>query len=101
MVSFREAQLSPEAVQAIASELESAAPDGIVALDCRRLESVTPQGLSALLALGDRHASRLALAGLSRSLARTAVQARLAQHFVVYASCEAFLAASSRAVGQP
>ncbi len=72
-------------------------------IDCSRLVTLTPAGLTALLELGRStgEAARLALAGLSRPLTLAAVQAGLAAHFAIYANAAAFAHASRRAENSP
>lgn len=84
-------ELSDREVQRVATELATLRTP--VVLDCHALANVTAAGVAALLELGRRRPEGLVLAGLSRALTRTAVQARLARFFAIYVSSDAACAA--------
>jgi hypothetical protein len=92
VVSLQSELLSVADVQRVARELaalDGDVPEGRV-IDGSALGAVTPEGLAALHELGRSSAATLALAGLSRTMTRVAVEAKLAQTFDLYASVAAF-----------
>lgn len=96
VVSLQSELLSVADVQRLARELAQRGDEPLEAdsvIDCSALTGVTPAGLAALHELGRSSSGTLALAGLSRALLRTAVEARLAQHFELYASVAAYTGA--------
>jgi len=102
VVCLRSGLLTARALHELSAELTLASdPPSAILIDCSALERASPDGLAALLALGRRGAGKLALAGLSRSLLRTAVQARLARYFSIYSSQAAFVAAHAVREGAP
>lgn len=91
VVTLRSALLSVAEVQQVASELGD---ERGAAIDCESVRAVTLDGLSALLALGERSRT-LALTGLSRELMKVAVEARLANVFAIYRDRAAYERASA------
>lgn len=93
VVSLRSELLSVADVQRVARELAEGGGELAAAgcvIDGSALTGVTPAGLAALHELGRSSATTLGLAALSRVMTRVAVEARLAQHFDLYASVAAF-----------
>jgi anti-anti-sigma regulatory factor len=70
-------------------------------IDCASLERVSAAGLLALLELGHSMPGALALARLSRTMTRVAVEARLALHFAIYADRAPFERAHTPPEQQP
>ena len=102
VLSFSDPVLTSAAVSEVERALRSAdAPRDArpVILDCQTVTRVTAAGLSALLELGRSAGGlqTLALTRLSRTLTLAAVQAGLAERFVIYATPEACLHELSRA----
>ena len=102
------ALLTAQLVAQLTQAVQDAHTQSAFVIDAQQLTGVTPMGLSALLELGHRTLTRtppqpLALAGLSRALTRTAIEAGLAQRFGIFASVEAFVRAHARthAAAQP
>ncbi len=59
-------------------------------VDCTRIEAETPQGVSALVELGQRRGPvTLALAGLPKLLLQSAIDTALADYFAIFDSCDA------------
>jgi hypothetical protein len=67
-------------------------------VDCSKVESLTPQGLCALIELGSRMSGvwQVALAALPRPFLRHAIEVGLAERFPIYAS----VAAAQRALSE-
>lgn len=93
--------LTAQLVAQLTQALQKAHTGSALVIDATALTAVTPPGLSALLELGARAAARtpaqpLALAGLSRALTRTALEAGLAERFAIYVTVDAFARAHAR-----
>jgi hypothetical protein len=67
-------------------------------VDCSKVESLTPEGLCALIELGSRLSGvwQVALAALPRVFLRHAIEVGLAERFPIYAN----VAAAERALGE-